>query len=46
MARNVALTQNEYDAFEKLETSGYRVTFQLLPDDEKKSWEVVKKKYS
>ncbi|OTN93137.1 PTS system mannose/fructose/N-acetylgalactosamine-transporter subunit IIB [Enterococcus faecium] len=46
VARNVALTQNEYDAFEKLETRGYRVTFQLLPDDEKKSWEVVKKKYS
>ncbi|EAG2961879.1 PTS mannose/fructose/sorbose transporter subunit IIB, partial [Listeria monocytogenes] len=33
------------EAFEYITSKGIEVLFQLLPDDDSKSWETMKKKY-
>ncbi|WEV50409.1 PTS sugar transporter subunit IIB [Lactobacillus sp. ESL0731] len=45
LGRTVALDQNDYDAFEDIARHGVEIQFQLLPDDEPKSWTTMKKKY-
>lgn len=45
LGRSVAIDQADYDAFENMVNKGINVYFQLLPDDEKKSWASLKKKY-
>ncbi|MDO5714649.1 MAG: PTS sugar transporter subunit IIB [Tissierellia bacterium] len=45
LGRTVAIDEKDYEAFETLEKNGETVYFQLLPDDDKKSWSTMKKKY-
>lgn len=45
LGRTVALDQEDYDAFEDIAKHGIEIQFQLLPDDEIKSWANMKKKY-
>lgn len=45
LGRTVAIDQKDYEAFEYLEKKGIKIEFQLLPDDEVKSWKTMKKKY-
>lgn len=46
LGRTVAIDQNDYDAFQYLSDKGIEIQFQLLPDDEIKSWDVMKEKYN
>lgn len=46
LGRTVAIDQNDYDAFQYLSDNGIEMQFQLLPDDEIKSWDVMKEKYN
>ena len=46
LGRTVAIDQNDYDAFEFMQQQGIEIGFQLLPDDEIKSWETMKAKYN
>lgn len=45
IGRTVAIDQKDYDAFEYLHNNGVNIEFQLLPDDDPKSWETMKAKY-
>lgn len=45
LGRTVAIDEKDYEAFDYLEQNGVVLSFQLLPDDEPKSWNVMKKKY-
>lgn len=45
VGRTLAIDEHDYEAFEYLEDKGINLSFQLLPDDEKKSWSEIKKKY-
>ncbi len=45
LGRTVAIDQKDYEAFEYITSKGIEVLFQLLPDDDSKSWETMKKKY-
>lgn len=43
LGRTVAIDQKDYEAFEYITSKGIEVLFQLLPDDDSKSWETMKK---
>lgn len=45
LGRTVAIDQDDYDAFEYMEANGIKIEFQLLPDDEIKSWKEMKSKF-
>ncbi|MWN05579.1 PTS sugar transporter subunit IIB [Gilliamella sp. Pas-s95] len=45
LGRTVAIDENDYKAFEYIEAQGIKIEFQLLPDDEPKTWSIMKKKY-
>ncbi|MCI1985031.1 MAG: PTS sugar transporter subunit IIB [Lactobacillus sp.] len=45
VGRTLALDQNDYDAFDYLASQGIQINFQLIPDEEKKSWADIKSKY-
>lgn len=45
LGRTVAIDENDCKAFDYIESQGIKIEFQLLPDDEVKSWDVMKKKY-
>ncbi|SFG79709.1 PTS system mannose/fructose/N-acetylgalactosamine-transporter subunit IIB [Sporolactobacillus nakayamae] len=45
LGRTVAIDEQDYQAFNYLEEHGVQVLFQLLPDDDPKSWKVLKKKF-
>lgn len=45
LGRTVAIDQQDYDAFEYMEQQGITIEFQLLPDDEVKSWKEMKSKF-
>ena len=45
LGRTVAIDENDYKAFDYIESQGIKIEFQLLPDDEAKNWNVMKKKY-
>lgn len=46
VARNVSLNKEEFNAFEYLDDQGINIQFQLIPTDDVKTWETVKKKYN
>ncbi len=46
IGRTVAIDQLDYEAFDYLEKQGVTINFQLLPDDEVKSWQEMKQKYN
>lgn len=46
LGRTVAIDEKDYEAFEFLESKGYVIQFQLLPDDDIKSWATMKAKYN
>lgn len=45
VGRTLAIDENDYKAFEYLTSQGIKLSFQLLPDDDAKGWDEVKKKY-
>lgn len=45
LGRTVAIDEKDYEAFEYMHNQGIEIGFQLLPDDEIKSWESMKAKY-
>lgn len=45
LGRTVAIDEEDYNAFEKIKEHGMKISFQVIPDDDKKSWESYKKKY-
>lgn len=45
LGRTVAIDKNDYDALEYMDKHGIKIYFQLLPDDDKKSWKSMKAKY-
>lgn len=45
LGRTVAIDENDYAAFDYLASQGIEIGFQLLPDDDSKSWSVMKAKY-
>ena len=45
VGRTLALDDQDYDAFEYLASQGIDISFQLIPEEEKKSWHEVKAKY-
>ncbi|WP_122646112.1 PTS system mannose/fructose/N-acetylgalactosamine-transporter subunit IIB [Enterococcus mediterraneensis] len=45
LGRTVAIDAKDYDAFEYMSQHGIDIGFQLLPDDEIKSWKTMKAKY-
>lgn len=45
VGRTLALDENDYEAFEYLDSQGIKIYFQLIPDEEKKSWSDIKAKY-
>ncbi|KAA9301770.1 MULTISPECIES: PTS sugar transporter subunit IIB [Aerococcus] len=45
LGRTVAIDEEDYAAFDYIESQGVKISFQLLPDDEKKSWASMKKKF-
>ena len=46
LGRTVAIDEKDYEAFEYLESKGYVIQFQLLPDDDIKGWSTMKAKYN
>lgn len=46
LGRTVAIDEKDYKAFEYLESKGYVIQFQLLPDDDIKGWSTMKAKYN
>ncbi|MFD1414552.1 PTS system mannose/fructose/N-acetylgalactosamine-transporter subunit IIB [Oceanobacillus jeddahense] len=46
LGRSVAIDQKDYEAFEYMDDKGINIEFQLLPDDERKSWEIMKSKFN
>ncbi|MGQ2375437.1 PTS system mannose/fructose/N-acetylgalactosamine-transporter subunit IIB [Companilactobacillus zhachilii] len=45
VGRTLAIDDRDYEAFEYLNGKGIKIYFQLIPDEEKKSWKEVKAKY-
>lgn len=45
IGRTLAIDDKDYEAFDFLEETGININFQLLPDNEPKSWIEVKQKY-
>ncbi|MFB6465416.1 PTS system mannose/fructose/N-acetylgalactosamine-transporter subunit IIB [Cytobacillus sp. Hz8] len=45
LGRSVAIDQKDYEAFDYIESKNVKIEFQLLPDDDPKSWQSMKKKY-
>lgn len=45
LGRTVSIDEKDYEAFEKIEQHGMNISFQVIPDDDKKSWKSYKKKY-
>lgn len=45
VGRTLALDESDYKAFDYLASQGINIYFQLIPDEEKKSWADVKAKY-
>lgn len=45
IGRTLAIDDKDYEAFDFLEKSGVKLSFQLLPENEPKSWAEMKKKY-
>lgn len=45
LGRTVAIDEKDYAAFEYLASEGIDIQFQLLPDDDVKTWSSMKKKY-
>ena len=45
IGRTVAIDDNDYQAFDYIQSKGVNIEFQLLPDDDAKSWDSMKKKY-
>lgn len=45
LGRTVAIDEKDYEAFEYMEQQGIEIGFQLLPDDESKTWKLLKAKY-
>lgn len=45
LGRTVAIDEKDYEAFEYMEQQGIEIGFQLLPDDESKTWKSLKAKY-
>ena len=43
--RTLALTDKDYEAFNSLDKNGIKLEFQLLPDNEVKHWDEIKKKF-
>lgn len=45
IGRTLAIDDKDYEAFDFLEENGIKINFQLLPDNEPKSWVDMKQKY-
>lgn len=45
VGRTLAIDDIDYNAFQSLTDKGIKLEFQLLPDNDIKSWEEIKKKY-
>ncbi|QIQ21325.1 PTS system mannose/fructose/N-acetylgalactosamine-transporter subunit IIB [Zophobihabitans entericus] len=45
LGRTVAIDEKDYNAFDYIEKKGVNIEFQLLPDDDSRPWDVLKKKY-
>lgn len=45
IGRTLAIDDKDYEAFEYLEKSGIKLSFQLLPENEPKRWSEMKRKY-
>ena len=45
VGRTLAIDDADYEAFEYMASQGIKLSFQLLPDNDPKSWDDVKKKY-
>lgn len=45
LGRTVAIDEQDYAAFETIENKGINIEFQLLPDDDVRPWQVMKKKF-
>lgn len=45
VAKNVALTEEEKNAFDYLDTKGIGINFQLIPDETALSWRKVRQNY-
>ncbi|KAA8434765.1 PTS sugar transporter subunit IIB [Weissella paramesenteroides] len=45
LGNTVAIDQADYDAFQNINDHGVEIQFQLLPDDNIRSWETLKNKY-
>ena len=45
LGRTVAIDEKDYQAFDYMEQHGIEIGFQLLPDDEPKSWKSMKAKF-
>lgn len=45
VGRTLALDDKDFDAFEYLHENGIEIYFQLIPNEEKKNWPTIRKKY-
>lgn len=45
VGRTLAIDDKDYEAFAYLDSQGINISFQLLPDNDPKTWDEVKKKY-
>ncbi|AVK64062.1 PTS mannose/fructose/sorbose transporter subunit IIB [Lactobacillus sp. CBA3606] len=45
LGRTVAIDSNDYQAFDNMNNHGIDIQFQLLPDDDIRSWKTMKAKY-
>lgn len=45
LGRAVAINDEDYKAFEYMNNQGINIEFQLLPDDEPRTWKTMKAKY-
>lgn len=45
VGRTLALTDEDYEAFNSLSENGIKLEFQLLPDNDIKNWDEIKKKF-
>lgn len=45
VGRTLCIDDKDYEAFNYLSSNGVNISFQLIPDEEKRTWEDVKSKY-
>ena len=45
VGRTLCIDDQDYDSFNYIASQGVNIYFQLIPDEEKKTWEEVKTKY-